>query len=141
MLPATRLWGRREGDRNRFGAAGCQGDAEEGDLGGGGLLEGGEDARVVRAGDVDGGIRRKHEAGDIEIAIENGLLNRAEVGPEVACGPIEGCRPEVHEIATQEGHFNRETTLRRALMNWLLTKAESSSAGSAPATRLLSIQL
>ena len=149
MLPATRLWGEREGDRNRLGAARGQGDAKEGDLGGGGLLDGGEDARVVRAGDVDGGIRRKIEAGDIEIALVDGLLNRAEVGPEVACEPIEGCRPEVHEIATGEGQFHRE--LIGSGRDLILEVAGTAATGKleevkvrnreAAATRLLLIQL
>lgn len=85
-----------------------QGDAEEGDLGGGVLLEGGEDALVVRAAEIDALIRRKLEAGDIAAAILDGLLNRAEVGPVLVCGHIEGCRPEVHQIAAREGHFNRD---------------------------------
>jgi hypothetical protein len=113
------------------------------------LLDGGEDARVVRAGDVDGGIRRRIEAGDIEIALVDGLLNRAEVGPEVACEPIEGCRPKVHEIATGEGQFHRE--LIRSGCDLILEVAGTAAAGKleevkvrnreAAATRLLLIQL
>ena len=156
--------GGREGDRDRLGAAqlaglggiggflcGGQGDTEEGDLGGGGLLEGGEDALVVRAGDgdfdrgvvgdrhtvhetegpvcaeIDARIRRKLEAGDIAAAILDGLLNRAEVRPVLACGHIEGCRPEVHEIAAREGHFNRD--LIGAGRDLILEVAGTAAAG------------